>query len=128
MKSLKNTQDVFDFVTNHLLKQNKRAGIAGHCLYRDNNLKCAVGCLISAKYYDPYFEGHGLTYSLIIKAVKLSHPKLKFTKKTRLVLTKLQDIHEFTSSTAARHFRGTRSRCALQFPGRALARAAWRRQ
>lgn len=42
-------QDIFDAVVAHLIKQGKRATAKGmYCLYRtDDQLACAVGCLLS---------------------------------------------------------------------------------
>ena len=57
-------QHVFDFVVRHLLTQNARSGDYGSCYYRDpeNELKCAVGCLIHDSEYEKNFEGHGTNY------------------------------------------------------------------
>jgi hypothetical protein len=57
-------QEIFDIVSTHLLKQNKKSGKANEgldayfvCLYRGPaNTTCAVGCLISDKEYQPNME------------------------------------------------------------------------
>ena len=55
-------QDVFDHVTQHLLKQGKRSvSSTGACQYRTEQaegvLKCAAGCLITDDEYNSKFEG-----------------------------------------------------------------------
>lgn len=58
-------QEVFDFITNHLLIQNKKAGSiinrnadGFECLYLDpDGNKCAAGCLIPKEDYKKAFEG-----------------------------------------------------------------------
>jgi hypothetical protein len=56
-------QEVFDFVVNHLLTQNKKAQQgAGGCKYRlsledGSVLRCAAGCLIPDELYDERIEG-----------------------------------------------------------------------
>ena len=54
-------QEVFDQITQHLLKQGKRSvSSTGACRYRTENsegvLKCAAGCLIADEEYDRLFE------------------------------------------------------------------------
>lgn len=75
-----NKQQIFDKVSGHLLKQNKKSqrresGILG-CAYRgNNNLKCAIGCLISNKEYSVDMEGSNVDslmddYPVIFKPLK----------------------------------------------------------
>jgi hypothetical protein len=63
-----NTQEIYDTVKEHMLKQNARSVIirpslwTGEpyeaCKYRDNDgRKCAVGCLIKDEFYHPSMEG-----------------------------------------------------------------------
>ena len=54
-------QEVFDQITQHLLKQGKRSvSNTGACRYRTENsegvLKCAAGCLIADDEYNRLFE------------------------------------------------------------------------
>lgn len=57
----KSLQEIFDFVANHLLTQNKKSvEESGTCLYRCGDLKCAVGALISDEDYDCNFEMQSL--------------------------------------------------------------------
>lgn len=51
-------QEIFDKVAKHLLRQNKKAEDNISCLYRTTaGLRCAVGCLIPKRLYDPGIEG-----------------------------------------------------------------------
>ena len=53
-------QEVFDQVSQHLLKQNKQSTryekLRNFCAYRSGNLKCAAGCLIDDDEYSPEME------------------------------------------------------------------------
>jgi hypothetical protein len=53
------TQQVYDFVVNHLRRQGGPAvDASGTCLYRAaRNYKCGVGCLITDEEYSPDIEG-----------------------------------------------------------------------
>lgn len=55
----KTAQEVFDYISIHLLSQNRKAmDDFGACEYRlPSGLKCAAGCLIPEEKYDPSFEG-----------------------------------------------------------------------
>lgn len=83
LKTLPNAtaQEVFDQVANHLLTQNQKSeDNEGLCFYKNRNLKCAVGCLISEEEYSPEFENQPI-FSLNIK----THIEL---------LQKLQRLHD----------------------------------
>ena len=67
-------QEVFDQITQHLLRQGKAAKTAkGACLYRvatvEGILKCAAGCLIADDEYDNSFED--LIWSSLINEGKV---------------------------------------------------------
>lgn len=69
MTNPKTTQEVFDFVANHLITQGRPALLSAEqkakisvsgvrCAYRaTNGDACAVGCLISPEAYKPSMEG-----------------------------------------------------------------------
>ena len=83
-------QQVFDFVANHLLRQNQKALQHEICKYRVENsdLKCAAGCLIPDDIYDPKMEGtryHGLI------------PKYAFPNEHVYLIEELQSIHDSES-------------------------------
>lgn len=52
-------QELFDRVARHLLTQAQQSRSSrGRPMYlNDDGLKCAIGCLIPPKDYDPEFEG-----------------------------------------------------------------------
>jgi len=54
---VKSLQNIFDEVITHLVRQGKRAAAGGHCRYRADGLKCAVGVLIPDEEYDSAWEG-----------------------------------------------------------------------
>ena len=72
-------QKVFDIVKDHLLTQNAKSTAPpinysndGYCLYRsNNNLKCAIGCLIPDELYNPELEYHD------VKSILALSPKLQ---------------------------------------------------
>lgn len=52
-------KEAFNTVKDHLLKQQERSTEGGACAYRGNNdLKCAIGCLIKDEEYRPNMEGN----------------------------------------------------------------------
>lgn len=89
-------QEVFDFITNHLLTQKEQAvGPDGVCRYRiekgNKVLKCAAGCLISDEEYDISFEDC-LWETLVWNK--------NITKKHFKLITILQRMHDcFDSDT-----------------------------
>jgi hypothetical protein len=56
---MKTEQEIFNKVWTHFfIKNNPRAIVENRCKYRTyNGNKCAVGCLIPYKLYDPKIEG-----------------------------------------------------------------------
>lgn len=55
------TEEVFEYIRNHLLTQNRiSADIDGACVYKnEQGLKCAAGCLIpDEKYHPPQDRRH----------------------------------------------------------------------
>lgn len=91
-------QEVFDFISNHLLTQNKQCWILNPkydqtlsygkeiCGYRnDEGLKCAAGCLIDDDEYKKEFEG--LTWDILIL-------RKKITSKHDSLIYRLQIIHD----------------------------------
>ena len=81
-------QTVFNKVVRFLRVQNKRAMNGKVCAYRANDgSKCAVGCLISDKHYNPSIEGASLS--------ALSHDDLPaYLSEHWDFLMELQDIHD----------------------------------
>lgn len=80
-------QEVFDFVTEHLLTQGKQS-YQGSCLYRGpNRTACAVGCLLTDEEYTPNMEGVS-AYDLQV------HLLSSFWKEHQRLLQDLQSAHD----------------------------------
>lgn len=88
-------QQVFNKVIKHLVKQNcKATDWCGRCKYRgDNGTSCAVGCLISDKYYDESIEGNSAETAVdrVIKSLKV---KVDDIHKLTDLLESLQVLHD----------------------------------
>ena len=93
-------QHVFDFVVNHLLTQKEKS-MCYHeptseisCAYRgENNLSCAIGCLISDSEYKENIEGN------FIAGLARNNSNFNFLLssdygRTYMLLQCLQDIHD----------------------------------
>ena len=81
-------QEVFDYIANHLLTQNKQARLAdgSECAYRtEGGLKCAAGCLIPDDLYKPEFEGKGYRGLVAIEHFDSTH---------RDLIHRLQILHD----------------------------------
>ena len=83
-------QEVFDQITQHLLKQGKAAiSATGACRYRietaEGVLKCAAGCLIADDEYNREWENTDWPALVSGKFVPDSHERLIY---------KLQGIHD----------------------------------
>lgn len=62
-----NTQELFDKVANHLLKQNARAQRNNECVLRDNRGRaCAWGCLIPESEYKQEMDSTFDAFSVIV--------------------------------------------------------------
>jgi len=87
-------QETFDKVYRHLLTQNKRAATINkdgktRCLYRQRNLRCAVGCLIPDELYSPKMEDKSLCSDIMFEIMH------KITSMPISDLRVLQLIHDF---------------------------------
>lgn len=68
-------QELYNRMFLHLLAQNERAINIHGCAYRgEENLQCAVGCLIKDEYYDESLEGKS-PFRGVLDAVLKSLPK-----------------------------------------------------
>jgi len=106
LSQLKTDKDVFDYIQNHLLTQNSKSQkiisqdedgevTESTCLYRgDNDTKCAVGSIISSKYYRKIIEGLMVDDPLVIEVLEKSLPNWKITKNNLEMLTDLQITHD----------------------------------
>lgn len=91
------TQQIFDKVVNHLLTQGKKSVSPLNpkkCLYRGpDGSSCAVGCLITDKYYNSIFENKTALSLYVIKAVERSLGQPLSVEQKKL-LQELQHIHD----------------------------------
>jgi hypothetical protein len=80
-------QEVFNIVSTHLLKQNKRSvNATNNCMYRGpDGMKCAAGVLIPDEEYNPHLERKNWTTLVGNYVVE---------DKFRLEITRLQFLHD----------------------------------
>lgn len=99
-----NRQEIFDRITEHLLKQNRKAVSVdkygySSCRYKTpDGLKCAIGCLIP--------DGHDAEYSTksavnmlheykdLAESIGLTFDNSEDSNDNRIFLGKLQSIHD----------------------------------
>lgn len=80
------SQEVFDTIAAHLLKQLEVAQEGGLCRYRtEDGLKCAAGCLIPDDLYNDRIEGNSWGAVLELKDWPKDHDTL---------IISLQGIHD----------------------------------
>ena len=92
-----NRQDVFNKIKNHLLSQDKRSvidkGTRRLCAYRgDNDLSCAIGCLIPDTMYYEDLEGMGVCDEPVLVILKTC--KIPTDDKSLNLLNHLQEMHD----------------------------------
>lgn len=105
-------QEVFDYITSHLLKQGvgsfRNNGMSAYrAAYRNaDGTRCAAGCLIADDEYDSSFEGRCWDVLIYRKKVPKFHAHL-------IVL--LERVHEnFPPQKWAEQFRHTADICGLK--------------
>lgn len=83
-------QEVFNKVVLHLRQQGRPSLNANHdCMYRgEDGTKCAIGCLIEDKDYNPDFEGQ--FFGRFVKDV----PNLEWMRKHTVLLEELRIVHD----------------------------------
>ena len=97
-----NPQEIFDTISKHLLTQKKKAlNSKNYCLYRtDNDLKCAIGCLIPDDLYDPEIEGFSVADCFCSTKPKGGLEKLQNIlaklnlDDNKILLERIQSIHD----------------------------------
>lgn len=89
---ISSTQELFDTVAGHLLRQAKRSKNSRLCLYRGpNGLKCAVGCLLTDAVYSVFLEGTNARD--IAEQLNISVGR-DLADDELTLLTALQEIHD----------------------------------
>lgn len=93
-----NTQQVFDKVATHLLRQGRKSQNVGRgqcksfCAYRgDDGTTCAVGCLIPDDRYNPALEGLAAQRFAVLDTIR---DTVDLNETTKTLLTELQDLHD----------------------------------
>jgi len=99
---IKTTQDLFNFVARHLLKQNEQClarvvGSDNACVYFGRNgLRCAIGCLIEPDHYYESLEFEGLADSVLLDVIRESIGR--YLNSTEVYMLKsLQRLHDHYS-------------------------------
>ena len=81
-------QETFNRVATHLLTQSKKCQtLGGSCRYRENDMSCAAGCLLTDRTYNKEFEGN--TVAEILNDFRTDW----FGHNAQLVC-ELQDVHD----------------------------------
>lgn len=112
LDQLETNEDIFHFVKDHLLKQNRRsidADAFGSCLYREKSgLKCAVGSIIKDEFYCVGLENITVNSaifeyrSLVHEAIKKSLPNMKEDIDFSL-LERVQKVHDLELVESWKH-------------------------
>jgi hypothetical protein len=91
------TQDIFDHVALHLLRQGVESGPYGgaYTLRDDAGRSCAIGCLIDEKHLPPESHiGKGIESRVVRRAVASSIGVDTLHRYTIALLTDLQRVHD----------------------------------
>lgn len=82
-------QQIFEKIANHLINQNERSEDEENCRYKQGELKCGAGCLISEEEYKSieFIEGKAFTQSNFEKFKNI-------TPKHFYIIRSLQIIHD----------------------------------
>ena len=111
-------QEIFDKSSTHLLTQNARSLAPSSdffCAYRGRNeLKCAVGVLISDEAYSHDLEGRGCDALEVEQALEASG--VPTTREARDLMDALQYIHDYVEPQDwHEQLRDLAARLGLQF-------------
>ena len=88
--------EIFIKISNHLLTQNKKSvNSAGKCLYKTSSgLRCAAGCLIPDKDYDPKMEGDYINGDVKNQLISKFFKDSGFSEKEIYLIRELQWVHD----------------------------------
>ena len=109
-------QQIFSKVAKHLLKQNKQSiNKTGACLYKSGSLKCAIGCLILDKKYDPKIDINFYNIKKLFEGDYLSG--IRNTSEIFNLLVDLQYLHDgFPPTTWKTRLKRTAAKFKLKLP------------
>lgn len=97
--------EVLNHVRTHLLTQNAKSSSSSSCLYRHDDLSCAVGCLIPDLNYNKEWEWTGVTdllsdnesfAELMNQVVDLKNSNVKRLLEVLQYIHDSYDVHEWT--------------------------------
>jgi hypothetical protein len=92
--NFKSKQALFDFISNHLLRQGKKSNDLTSCLYRGpGGRKCAVGCVIPDELYSDAMERKS-TGQLIVLSASNGYKLPWYIIRYRNFLEEFQAIHD----------------------------------
>lgn len=109
-QQLKTDFDVFNYVKQHLLTQNKKSFAKKDtgdisdifCAYRgDEGLSCAIGCLIDNAHYHSRLETKSVSDFAVQKVICQSIPNWQFNE---YLLADLQYTHDIVNSERWGHY------------------------
>lgn len=87
-------REVFEFIKNHLLTQERQSKLDGVCVYKSpQGLKCAAGCLIPDYKYRKSMEGN--RYTTLVKKYNIPPAHVKLVDEFQL-------LHDFAPVTSWR--------------------------
>ena len=92
-------QTIFNRVAAHLLAQGRPSlsDNEGECAYRgEDDLRCAVGCLIDDAHYSEALEGCSVQHGDVVQAVKSSLGLPHLPPRLVYLLEELQVLHDYT--------------------------------
>ena len=103
LSELKTDRQVFEYVKDHLLKQNQQSSHGSGCAYRGPyGMSCAVGCLIDDDHYHEDLEDNDVFDGGVIDTLLMSvgnwlvEVNDRLSDKRILMLRLLQQIHDCT--------------------------------
>ena len=95
-----NTQELFDKMCAHLIKQDAPSillGLDKTCAYRgENGTMCAIGCLIDDKFYTSNLEGRPIYSEKVRLAVENSIGRVLEDKELK-ILEEMQRAHDYAA-------------------------------
>lgn len=91
-------QQIYEKIRAHFLTQGQKATNNGFCVYRGpNNIKCAVGCLITDEAYDTALENNSVSAKNVQEA--LSKSGIIMNADTYAFLSDAQSVHDTAYDT-----------------------------
>ena len=101
-------KECINYVCGFMLKQGKPCEDTSGCVFKDEELSCAVGCLIPKELYNPKMEMHNdvkgvfsvdnkKLFNAVLKVWNIDKLNLNQIDKFQYLLGELQDTHDSIS-------------------------------